>query len=346
MDVYKEWLGIPEGNRPPDHYELLRLVQFEDDFEKIQAHYKKLNAHVRKYASGKYQQESQDLLNEIARAMLCLTDPERKRYYDEEMGRVYEDDLNEMGHLSMGNWLVARGHITKDQLSEAESYAEVRGLELRDALVQTRVTDAELATKAYAEELGHSFVDLEIVLPDETVLDQVPRKTVKKYSILPLFIDDDRILVACIYEPTQLLEDEFRLRFNLPMHPVMAAPLQIQQAIAKYYPPGVREDVGSSVSPEETSSKSGKKKKKPAKSKPAKASSAVFSELSEEEQQQRKQIGIIAICWAIIGGVMLDQYYIKPNLMPEAFNFQWLPSIGTLGLALIVFGWLKTSYWK
>ena len=30
LDVYKDWLGIPEGPRPPDHYQLLRLVQFED----------------------------------------------------------------------------------------------------------------------------------------------------------------------------------------------------------------------------------------------------------------------------------------------------------------------------
>ncbi len=48
IDVYKEWLGIPEGQRPPDHYQLLRLVQFEDDTEKVRKNYKKLNAHVRK----------------------------------------------------------------------------------------------------------------------------------------------------------------------------------------------------------------------------------------------------------------------------------------------------------
>ena len=35
IDVYKEWLGIPEGPRPPDHYQLLRLVQFEDAVDKI-----------------------------------------------------------------------------------------------------------------------------------------------------------------------------------------------------------------------------------------------------------------------------------------------------------------------
>ena len=46
LDVYKDWLGIPDGPRPPGHYELLRVVQFEDDAEKIRSHYRKLNAHA------------------------------------------------------------------------------------------------------------------------------------------------------------------------------------------------------------------------------------------------------------------------------------------------------------
>ena len=54
LDVYKEWLGIPEGPRPPDYYSLLRLIQFEDDVNKIRANYKKLNGHVRKYAAGQH----------------------------------------------------------------------------------------------------------------------------------------------------------------------------------------------------------------------------------------------------------------------------------------------------
>ncbi len=35
LDVYKEWLGIPDGPRPPDQYELLRLVRFEDSIDKV-----------------------------------------------------------------------------------------------------------------------------------------------------------------------------------------------------------------------------------------------------------------------------------------------------------------------
>jgi hypothetical protein len=86
VDPYKEWLGIPDGPRPPDNYTMLRVVQFEDDTTKIRNNYKKLNAHVRKYATGQYSVLSQQVLNELAKAMLCLTDPERKREYDESQG--------------------------------------------------------------------------------------------------------------------------------------------------------------------------------------------------------------------------------------------------------------------
>jgi hypothetical protein len=87
IDVYKEWLGIPEGDRPPDYYTLLRLVMFEDDVEKIRGNYRKLNGHVRKYATGQYLLRSQELLNEMAKAMLCLTDPDGKHEYDLSLGR-------------------------------------------------------------------------------------------------------------------------------------------------------------------------------------------------------------------------------------------------------------------
>ena len=54
VDVYRDWLGITDPARPPDHYTLLRLKRFEDDAEKIRSQYRKLNAHVRKYATGEY----------------------------------------------------------------------------------------------------------------------------------------------------------------------------------------------------------------------------------------------------------------------------------------------------
>ena len=87
LDVYRDWLGIKEANRPLNHYQLMRLKQFEDDQAKIREHYRKMNSHVRKYAAGDFGKQSQDLLNELSRAMLCLTDTRRKREYDASLGR-------------------------------------------------------------------------------------------------------------------------------------------------------------------------------------------------------------------------------------------------------------------
>jgi hypothetical protein len=127
-------------------------------------------------------------------------------------------------------------------MKEAETFAEARGLSLRDAVVQMKLTDAATAAQALAEELGRSFLDLADVTPDDAVLDQVPRSTVKRHSVLPLFIDDDTLLVACVNEPEQELVDELRLRFELPIRPVITTPLAVNQGIAKYYAAGLRDE--------------------------------------------------------------------------------------------------------
>lgn len=305
IDVYKDWLGIPEQFRPPNHYQLLRLVDFEDDPDKIQAHYKKLNGHVRKYATGQYSIESQDLLNELAKAMLCLTDTGRKREYDESLGREFdESDLD--GELTIGEILVRDGKLSRDQLSEVEEFADRRGLTIRDAVVQMKLVDADSSARAMAEELGRPFVDLNELLPDDAVLDQVPRNVVKRHAIIPLFVDDDLLLVACRDEPEPELEDEIRLRFGIPMRAVIATPLSVNQAIAKYYAPGVRDEAASDAN---VAGKKSKGEKKAAADKPKRK-----SEMSAEELRQQKMIGIIILCWSFAGAYLIDNFLILPFL--------------------------------
>ena len=92
IDVYRNWLGITETARPLDYYTLLKLKRFEDAVDKIRANYRQLNAHVRKYAAGEFGPQSQALLNELAKAMLCLTDAHRKAEYDATHGRTTKHD--------------------------------------------------------------------------------------------------------------------------------------------------------------------------------------------------------------------------------------------------------------
>lgn len=335
MDVYKEWLGIPDGERPPDHYTLLRLVEFEDDADKIRKNYTKLNGHVRKYASGQYSVQSQELLNELAKAMLCLTDNARKREYDESRGREFDEEPEVGGRKSISKFLVDEGHASSSQMSEAESFAEARGLELRDAVVQMKLVDQETATRALASELGYSFVDLTQMIPDDSVLDKVPRNVVKRNSILPLFIDDDVLLVACIHEPPPDLEEELRLRFGVPMRPVLATPLSINQGITQYYAPGMRDEAVADAA--SGNGKSGKGKQPQQKKKVKRSSGPV----DPEEQRQAQMMAILVACWITIGSVLIDQFLI--------FKYVWsrFPLPFLLPLLTVPFaGWYVYQAYK
>ena len=307
IDVYKEWLGIPEGQRPPDHYQLLRLVQFEDDPDKVRKNYKKLNGHVRKYATGQYSNESQTLLNELAKAMLCLTDSELKLDYDKSQGREIDDRDATTGRRPLTAYLQDQGVLSSDQVKEVKSHAERTGLSVRDTLVQLKLVEPDVAARALAQEIGRPYVDLADMLPDDSILDLVPRALVRRHTCLPLFIDNGGVLVACSEEPDAELEDEIRLRFNLPIRPVMATPLAINQGIAKYYAAGLRKEVAEPVKGSKSSSSSSASKPKVA--------------LSDDEKAQKKQLGILGVCWAIIGFVLLDTFVLYDFLYKKTVYF-------------------------
>ena len=348
MDFYKEWLGIPEGPRPPDHYELLRLKQFDDDTAKVRANYKKLNAHVRKYATGQYSVQSQELLNEIAKAMLCLTDPERKRDYDESLGRVFATVKDDFGRQPFLDILVKQGKLTREQSREAQDFASKLGLSERDGVVQMKLIEPDVAAQALALHHGLSYVDLDDMIPEDDVLDATPRALVKKQSIIPLFVDDDRLLVACVDMPDHEVEDEMRLRYGVPMRAVLATPRAISQAIAKYYAPGMRDDAqpyaNAAAAPPPT--KDGKPAKaadlaKPAKAKPKSGPAPKFDELSEDEKAKRKQMGMLAMTWSIIIPSLL-QYFLLRSTMSMTLGLPWFPIL----TAPPVIFYVTQKYWK
>ncbi|MCA9059819.1 MAG: general secretion pathway protein GspE [Planctomycetaceae bacterium] len=338
IDVYKEWLGIPEGDRPPDYYTLLRLVQFEDDPDKIQNNYRRLNAHVRKYATGQYLLRSQELLNELAKAMLCLTDGDSKQEYDASLGREPQESDSDEPRTVL-EFLVSHGQLKRSQISEIEHFAEARGLSHRDAVIQMKLVEPQDATRAYAAELRLSCIDLDDMLPEDDVLDQIPRRIVKRHSCLPLFEDRGRILVACTDEPLPELEDEIRLRFGMPMRAVLAVPRSIQQAIAKYYAPGARSEPSEAAAAAKSSANGGKKSDPgKAKDKEKKAAPTKKGRLSDEELLQRRNISLLVTGWVTIGTTL------GLNLGGLVTNSVVGPLVGLVAGG-ITLGVLKLTYW-
>ncbi|MBN2472983.1 MAG: hypothetical protein JXB62_00145 [Pirellulales bacterium] len=283
LDVYRDWLGIAETARPLDYYQLLRLKRFADDRARIRDHYRKMNAHVRKFATGDYSRQSQELLNELAKAMLCLTDQQRKREYDASLGRKDEEEGR---RRSLEEILLGDKAIDRLQLEKARSYANAIGLDVRDALVQQKMASADVVMLAYAESLGLPYVELEDVGVDEALVPQIPPKLARRQSCVPVMIDGDYLLMAAPNPLVPDVEEELRLRFEMPIRTVLCTAASVNVMIAKYYP---REGAESAAAPakQPAAKKQERKEKKPAAAKPPRPA------LSEDEKTKRR--GMVAV---------------------------------------------------
>lgn len=235
LDVYRDWLGVTTEDRPPNYYQLLRLKQFEDDIAKIRTHYQKMNAHVRKFSTGDYAAQSQELLNELARAMLCLTDMQRKREYDASLGRTADE---EGPRRSFEEVLLANKIIDREQLARARSFADAVGLEVRDAVLQQKMAPAGQVMVAYAESIGLPYIELADLEIDESAAKQFPPTIARQYSCIPVMEDDGTLLVASTNYLVPDVEEELRLRYDMPVRTVLCTASSIHAAVNKYYPRG------------------------------------------------------------------------------------------------------------
>ncbi len=233
FNVYREWLGIREPERPLTHYQLLRVPRFCDDAGRIREHYRKMNAHVRKFATGDYARQSQALLNELAKAMLTLTDAGRKREYDAALGRK---DTAEGRRRTIEEILLARKVIDQVQLGKARAYADAVGLEIRDALVQQKMAAPAVVMQAYAEAVGLPYVELaDLGIADELV-PKVPPALGRSHSCVPVMVDEGQALVAAPHLLAPEVEDELRLRFDMPVRTVLCTAGSINAVVEKCYP--------------------------------------------------------------------------------------------------------------
>src|SRR5438477_391608 len=82
FDPYHLWLGIPEGQRPPTHYQLLGIAPTEANAEVIKEAALRQTSHVRNYQTGPHAEDCTRLLNEIGQARAVLLNPEARQAYD------------------------------------------------------------------------------------------------------------------------------------------------------------------------------------------------------------------------------------------------------------------------
>ena len=92
-DFYADWLSIPPGVRPPDHYSLLGVRRFCRDEEAIETATRARLERLDEYAmhpDRATRDVVQDMMNAVARARMVLVNPKRRQAYDQELARRFE----------------------------------------------------------------------------------------------------------------------------------------------------------------------------------------------------------------------------------------------------------------
>lgn len=294
IDVYRDWLGIEDTNRPLNYYQLLHLPLFHDDINAIREQYRKLNAYVRKYATGDYAFESQQLLNELAKAMLCLTDVQRKREYDAMLGRK---DFGEGVRRTVEEILLANKLITPEALERARRFAQAIGLAVHEAIIQQKLATPDVVMQAYAESEGLPYVDLEETSIDESLVGAIPPAFARQNSCIPVMIDDNQVLVASPFPVNPDVEEQLRLRFGVPVRSVITTPASLNAAILKYFS---GRGAGATTTPSRGA-------KTPTQSIPVK----VAAPRTPERFRQDLQYAIVAFNLTVIV-VMIIQFLMRP----------------------------------
>lgn len=122
-DFYSEWLQVPPGERPPDHYTLLGLPLFSDDTASIEQAARKRLARLDRYGihpDTNKRDACHRLMNEVARARVVLMAPGRKRQYDQELSRSRGVPLPQTADASDSAQEIAS--VAEGTEAEAEAY--------------------------------------------------------------------------------------------------------------------------------------------------------------------------------------------------------------------------------
>src|SRR4051794_12485204 len=85
FDPYHKWLGIPAEEQPPHYYRLLGLQLFESDPDAIGNAADQRMRHLKTFTVSHHSSMAEDLLDQVAKARVCLLNPSKKHTYDSQL---------------------------------------------------------------------------------------------------------------------------------------------------------------------------------------------------------------------------------------------------------------------
>lgn len=131
--------------------------------------------------------------------------------------------------------LIAKGLVNEDQLKEAVKEKNLTGERLPSVLVKLGYISESKLLAILSNIFRIEVVDLDGVIPQESVLGLVPAEKAYSYEILPIERMGKKLTVAMV-DPSNIsaLED---LRFitGMDITPILASEQKLREALERYY---------------------------------------------------------------------------------------------------------------
>lgn len=139
------------------------------------------------------------------------------------------------GIKPLGEILVERGLIGKDELADALEQQKTKGELLGQVLVKMGLVSQDDILGALRAQSGMEAVDLAHFEPEQEAVDYVSGSIARIYSVFPLRLEGHRLEIA-MSDPMDIQTlDDLRFMLNCELQGVVASEDEIARAIDKYY---------------------------------------------------------------------------------------------------------------
>lgn len=152
----------------------------------------------------------------------------------------------------LGDLLVEAGYITEYQLNEALE-TRAKGEKIGETLLRKGYITEQQLVEVLELQLGIPHVNLFQTQIEQKAIDLVPTDIAKKYDLMPIKVDNNKLVVAMTDPLDYFAIEEVRMVSGLQITPVFATTDSIYRAISKHYDlQDSLEEVLDDLTPDET----------------------------------------------------------------------------------------------
>ncbi|MBF0499473.1 MAG: Flp pilus assembly complex ATPase component TadA [Candidatus Riflebacteria bacterium] len=135
----------------------------------------------------------------------------------------------------VGDVLIEAGVLTHAQLQEALDYSKKQGLKMGEALIEMGLISEIDLLNCLGKQLGIPVLPDKELAVDPSLIHEIPYNLAKKYNIIPLYIQNGRLVVVTSDPLNHSIVDELENRTKKPVSLALAGSKIITAAIEQYF---------------------------------------------------------------------------------------------------------------